>query len=355
MKIIRKIKNFYDKVSTMSKNSGKSKFQLTRDFFKYHKKLDISLLEYYNYEFDSKSEAFKDSFLSFKRRRQLLLDNLNPSEYGFLARNKFISHIMLEKFNIPKPNLICYYDPHMHLDDDRIGYDYNSIVSILEKSKYNSFIIKPASAAHGEGVLLVKEVLFDKNDCILLSHSGQKQLKEILNDIPLLFEEVIKQTEQFSAFNATSVNTIRMMTLLHPNGNSSLLPGFLRIGREGAVIDNAGSGGNINCEYNVETGQIVSVYEFNGWRNVNPIDFHPDNKTCINKVYIENWEEIKKQVLDFQKNIPFLKAIGWDIALTNNGPVVIEFNNLWDSTGQLFLSCGWKKEIEELNREWKNG
>ena len=52
---------------------------------------------------------------------------------------------------------------------------------------------------------------------------------------------------------------------------------------------------------------------------------------------IENWEGIKQQVLNFQRLIPFVKAAGWDIAITDEGPVVIEVNDIWDRTEQLFL------------------
>lgn len=44
--------------------------------------------------------------------------------------------------------------------------------------------------------------------------------------------------------------------------------------------------------------------------------------------------------------------IGCDIAITEKGPIVIEINNWWNTTGQLFLNCGWKSEVMDCYNTW---
>ena len=48
-----------------------------------------------------------------------------------------------------------------------------------------------------------------------------------------------------------------------------------------------------------------------------------------------------------------MKAIGWDVAITDDGPVIIEINDFWDTTGQLFIQRGWRKEVRECYLAWK--
>ena len=60
------------------------------------------------------------------------------------------------------------------------------------------------------------------------------------------------------------------------------------------------------------------------------------------------------EVKSFQSRLPFLKMIGWDIALTDNGPIVIEINNWWDTTGQLFIGKGWRDKVVACYDAWKN-
>ena len=175
----------------------------------------------------------------------------------------------------------------------------------------------------------------------------------MLGHFPLLFERKIKQTQQLSAFNPSSVNTVRFMTTLMPTGEAKVIATFIKIGRSGAFVDNAGGGGNVDAGIDVETGKIYGSIEFNGFRKTRPIDCHPDTGAQLNNVVIEHWEEICAQLCRFQQRLPFLKAIGWDVAITDDGPVIIEINDFWDTTGQLFIQRGWRNEIRECYLVWR--
>lgn len=61
---------------------------------------------------------------------------------------------------------------------------------------------------------------------------------------------------------------------------------------------------------------------------------------------------IVEAVKNYQARIPYLKTIGWDVALTDDGPVIIEINNWWDTTGQLFIGKGWHKQVKECYDAW---
>lgn len=94
--------------------------------------------------------------------------------------------------------------------------------------------------------------------------------------------------------------------------------------------------------------------QYDGWRKITEIDKHPDSGAQLNGVIVENWDKIKSEVIKFQEKLPFVKAAGWDIAITEDGPVVIEVNDSWDRTGQYFIRRGWKNEIKECFKAWVN-
>lgn len=89
-------------------------------------------------------------------------------------------------------------------------------------------------------------------------------------------------------------------------------------------------------------------------RNVTDITRHPDTDVQLSGVVIENWDKIKAQVLQYQKAYPYAKAAGWDIAITDEGAVVIEVNDMWDRTGQLFIRTGWRNEIRDCYNAWQH-
>lgn len=124
----------------------------------------------------------------------------------------------------------------------------------------------------------------------------------------LIVESLIKQTKQFNSFNKTSVNTVRFMTTLYPDGEAKVIATWMKFGRLGTFVDNAGSGGNIDACVDVETGRINKVVEFKGFRKTKSITVHPDSGIQLEGTIIENWKEIKSKVIEFQKSFPFVKA-----------------------------------------------
>lgn len=336
----------------MSKH--KNLFYVFYDYWQLRKRKGILLSEYCQFEFERQPQEFKDSFLGLNEQRYYL-DLLNPKKYYTVARNKYISHLFLEAAGIKrKANLYCYYMPEGKISTERIGYDYKSVVDILREKEVSQCVVKTIESSHGDNVYVIKRVEFLENDCILWRFDGKQiMLSKLLAEEPLIFESIVEQSEQFKKFNESSVNTVRFMTTLYPNRDAKIVATFMKIGRSGRCVDNAGEGGNVDAVVDVNTGQIHDVIQFDGWRKIKSITHHPDSGNLIDGVYIENWEMIKEEVIKMQQSFPYIKAAGWDIAVTKYGPIVIEVNDFWDRTGQFFIRRGWRKEVRDCYFAWK--
>ena len=324
------------------------------DYIFLYQKKGLASDEYLNFEFYKRSKAFRSSFLGLNEQRYYL-DYLNPKKFYILARNKYLAHRALEHTGIRKSVLYCYYSPEgvFSMADD-IASDCASVCEILRRKQVNSCVIKTTESSHGDNVIVVKSLEFIDGDCMLHLFNGEnRRLAEVLGNEPLIFEGVVKQAAQFSSFNSSSVNTVRFMTTLYPDGEAKVIATFIKIGRAGKCVDNAGGGGNVDVCVNTETGEIQYPIQFDGWEKITDIEKHPDSGTQLNGVVIENWNSIKNEVIGFQKAFPFCKAIGWDIAITDEGPLVIEVNEMWDRTGQYFIRRGWRNEIRDCYRAWK--
>ena len=316
---------------------------------RYSKKMMVE--EFLNYEQALKDEKFSKTFLTF-REACIYWKVLNPARYAVLAKDKYISHLFLERAGIPTPELYAYYHPEMG------NSDYESLRRDLESKKVTSCVIKPAvDGAHGAGVFVCKKIEFTPTDCILTkSNEEQLSLQEFCRQnshTSWLFESIVKQSEQIERINPSSVNTVRFMTALFPDKSVKVFATFMKIGRAGSDVDNAGGGGNVDCAVNIDTGECYNALQFNSFNDIKDVDNHPDSGERINGIKINNWDDIKRHLCSYQARIPQLKIIGWDVALTNNGPVIIEINNYWDTTGQLFLGKGWRKEVSECYLAWE--
>ena len=337
----------------VAKESGKHPLTITREFYSWNRQRCLNWNEYYNYEFERQSQEFKDNFLGVTEQG-VYLELLNPFKYYILARNKYLAHLLLENAGITVPELYCFYNPENgDSAGPNISYDVDSTLRILRKKEVNECVVKATEGSHGDSVFAVINITYTDSDALLETSDGKQQkISDILQQAPLLFEEKIKQSEQLSEFNASSINTVRFMTVLMPSGEAKVIATFIKIGREGAFVDNAGGGGNVDAGVNPETGELYGAMMFNGFRKTTSIDCHPDSGVQLNGTIIKNWNHICKEICHFQQRLPFLKAIGWDIAITENGPVVIEINDFWDRTGQLFIQKGWRNEIRECYLAW---
>ena len=352
-KIKQKVQRRTERIRTMLKQRSKNPLELFLYVIRLQSKRGFLFTEIHDYELDIKGETYEETFLNWKEQKRYL-ELLNPRKYYSLARNKYLTHILLDNVGIQnKAKMICYYNPEMGITTDKIGFNLSGVVSILKNSKQGQIVIKTTESSHGDNVWVIKNLSYKEDDVELEKFDGSKiMLSSILKKEPLLFETLVVQNSQMAALNKSSVNTIRFMTTLYPDGNAKTIAAFIKIGRAGSCVDNAGSGGNVDGAVDIETGRIFNAIEFNGWRRKRPITRHPDSNIKVDGMIIENWTEIRSKVEEFQKALPFVKAAGWDIALTPDGPYVIEVNDMWDRTGQLFIGRGWKPEIKACYDAW---
>lgn len=330
------------------------KIRIFWDYQGLYRQKGLIRAEYQDFEFEKQPEEFRQTFLGLNEQRYYL-DYLNPIKYYSLARNKYLAHKVLENTGVRKSMLYCYYQPEgTVIESDEIANNLGDVCRILKAKNVTECVIKTTETSHGDNVYVVNHLDYEGDNCKLtLFNSKVIQLSELLGQDPIIFESIVKQTAQFESFNASSVNTIRFMTVLYPDNKARLAGIWMKFGRAGRCVDNAGSGGNVDACVDMTEGEIKYVTEFNGWRNMKAITHHPDTGTLLEGVKIEKWNDIVEQVLHFQECFPYCKAAGWDIAITDEGPVVIEVNDFWDCTGQYFIRRGWRNEIRECYMAWK--
>jgi hypothetical protein len=327
--------------------------QRMKDYMFLYENKGLTIDEYYDFEFEKLGDQFRHTFLGLNEQCYYL-NFLNPKKYYSLSRNKYLAHRMLENAGVRMSELYCYYQPEATFHSDECAGDFQNVLRILKKKKPSSCVIKTTESSHGDNVWVIKDIRYLDDDAVMTRFDGKDlMLSSVLGQEALVFESVVKQTEQFASFNESSVNTVRFMTTLWPDTSVRIIATWFKVGRKGKCVDNAGSGGNVDAAIDVETGRIYNVVQFDGWRKTKEIECHPDSKSQLNGVVIENWQAIKEEVKQFQQAFPYCKAAGWDIAITDEGPVVIEVNDFWDRTGQYFIRRGWRNEIRDCYMAWK--
>jgi hypothetical protein len=183
--------------------------------------------------------------------------------------------------------------------------------------------------------VVVYESLQFKNDHITgISISGKEhRLMDIIESIMnhsnrysgFLLEEKVKQHSVFNTLNPYTTNTIRIQTFLKKSGEPVILAAVVRCGRKGSEVDNLSRGGfsrGINIRTGiVNEGGLLSDKKRNKW-----IEYHPDLNTPLMQVEIPYWDVLVETITDFIRCTRFARMVGWDVIISETGPVVIEGN-----------------------------
>lgn len=197
-------------------------------------------------------------------------------------------------------------------------------------------IIKPTiETGEGRGV----ELLLKNSD----SEVGA-QFNRYAKDF--IVQRKFVQHESMSALNASSLNTMRILTYRGLDGRVRHLKDktFLRVGTPGAVRDNVGSGGGM-CQV-FDDGSVndrVVHYKFmevGSFRTLHGIDGFK----------IPNYAEALKFAEELHTRLPYFDFIGWDIAIDQDGqPAFVEFNVPCE-VGATQQGCGpmFEEDLDEI-------
>ena len=176
--------------------------------------------------------------------------------------------------------------------------------------KHNKIICKIPDGTGGKGIKVIE---IDKDTNI------EELYNSLKNDNLMLVEEYLIQHEKMNKLYDKSVNTLRIITFLDDNG-VHILKTILKIGN-GGVVDNFSSGGMYT--FVDENGRVfVPAIDEKG----NIFETHPISKTKIVGFEIPDYDEVVKLIEKVGKVNDKVRYIGWDIAISKDGPVLIEGN-----------------------------
>lgn len=274
--------------------------------------------EYFAYQYYRYSKEARKEFVTDTEKSIFCL-NYNPREVINFFQNKGNTYKCLAEFY--KRDVCIVKDSEQ---------DMQPLKEFLEK--HSKFIIKPIGASMGNGIQIVSD---------MSPEEVMGQLKEFPDGI--IVEELIKQSKQMASLHESSVNTIRMSIFL-TNGKKHLLYPFVKMGRGGSIVDNGAKGGLLGA-IDTETGIVTSVMDENGKSYI----VHPDTGMPLLGFQIPDWQEainLAKHMIDYN---PKCHYVGWDLAHTDQGWVLVEGNSCGQFVGfQLPTQKGIRQHLLSL-------
>lgn len=197
----------------------------------------------------------------------------------------------------------------LYLDKDYKTTDLKAIIN--QCRSFNEVVVKySVDSEGGKGVQVIDPI------------KNEEDLTEIIkSSYNSIIQEAIKQHPSVSAIHQSSINTIRVISLLR-KGEVHILSMIIRMGRDGKRVDNSSSGG-IFCGIDDNGCLKRYAYDLAG----NRFEKHPSG-VVFEGYQIPGTDRIKVIVKEIALRLArFCRLASWDFAIDEQGnPVFIEVN-----------------------------
>ncbi len=304
-----------------------SKSKLWRDIIVNSIKYNISLQEYFLFRFHEISKEEKKTYAGtgYMYEYQLLM---NPKSSRDILNDKLI---FLKKYGD--------FIHHNFLSIDEVAKEQERVEQLLQNDS-GKIVLKSSTGQCGIGIEV--RMTNEFNQASLL-----KRLKETNNDF---VEDFVQQHERLNELSPSGLNTIRIITQLTSNNLVEILGARLRITINSSV-DNLAAG-NIAAPINESTGKIEGPGVYSDITKKDEFT-HPVTGIEIVGFEIPFWKESLEMVKQAALLFPQNRSIGWDVAITNKGPELIEGNHDWCKLlWQLPVKKGLKPILEKHKEQY---
>jgi len=261
--------------------------------------------EYCCYGFDFIPRYKRKDYNTLIKRKYAYKQLATPSARKITENKYYQASILRQYFNRE-----FLHSPTMTMED------FKSFIENEEK-----FIYKPLCSSRGTG-----QRVYHLDRC--------RSAEELFDEIKALpggiLEQWICQHESLSNLYPDAVHIARIHTIHDGSAKDILVYGSnLSIAYKGEIA-NTSLNTTLSAQVDDKTGVVTTdCYdaEFNIFREI------PGSNIPIKGFQLPDWDKALDLVRQSAARIPDLRLIGWDVAFTPNGPVIVEGNTMAEQVG----------------------
>lgn len=245
-----------------------------------------------------------------------------------------------------------------------VGRDYDSkgrggipfieneeqLLEIAKQQGPGKYLLKPTRGSHGSGIIR----LTLKDEQLYLDDMSKLSFAQLAFDEgPFVVQKsLLPHPELKPIMPGITLGTARLVTIIQ-NNEVEVVLGCVKVPVGKNIVDNFYSGQtrNLLAGIDLSSGMLQTAYgpDERGLGLVSEVDVHPDSGAIIPGFIFPHWDEMIEIVRAGARVFSDYYTLGWDVALTEDGPVVIEANWQYDcDLLQIARDSGMRSEIRQL-------
>lgn len=264
------------------------------------------------------------------------------ANYSVIMRDKCLFWQFMKSYGLPTPEIYAH---------SKRGHFFLGLREVDFKTwieAWGSFdgplFLKDDTNCCGRGVykLAVTDGVVVPPEGVVLDHAFFAKKDFIL-------QAAIRNHPELDRLYTKSLNTARFITVWDDERNEPVLfTQFFRCGANGNSVDNWAVGGLLF--HLDERGMIGEDGFFKkacfSPNNAMRVKSHPESGCVFKGLKLPDYEKGLELCLRAHALLPRLKSIGWDVAFTTQGPVLIEGNDDWEISPAQMVNGGLAVETK---------
>ncbi|TNE38420.1 MAG: hypothetical protein EP347_06120 [Alphaproteobacteria bacterium] len=269
----------------------------------------------------------KQRFIADRDHHSIIIKCCEPTWWA-LADDKYFSYTLLEANGAPTPQTQAIFASGTRSFGKTPALRSKQDLKIFLSNQANyPLFVKPNSGVGSFGTFAV-EGYDPQSDTLNLSKGETVSLTDFVSQIdgqePYLFQSTLTPHPQISEICSGKVSTVRVIVILQ-DGQPEIIQTVWKIPGPDAIADNFWRKGNMLGAVDRETGKVTRVIRGYGPElEENPE--HPVTHQEIRGLTLPCWEAVKDLCLTYAPLFEKLRYQSWDVAITPEGPVVVEVN-----------------------------
>jgi len=299
------------------------------------KRAGMHTSEYYDFElyhprYDAEARA---QFLGVRGSRKLNL-RLSPKERQKqfdLVDDKAVFPVLLSGLGLRGTETQAIVDLSRTFGRLQVLRDVASIRRFLTHEARYPLFAKPAFGSLSVGSALIETVA--KEDETLCFGNGKRVALEAFAQEILkfhgksgfLFQSAVRQHPALTEIAGPALGTIRVVTVTEEASQPRVLYVLWKIPSPDAMSDNFWQDGSMLANVDLETGEVLGCRRGTGL-DTEQIEVHPVSGKPITGTRLPFWSDLKVLAEQAHGIFPNAGVLGWDVGLSEDGPVIVEGN-----------------------------
>lgn len=291
-----------------------------RKFYAPYKAPNLVFHEY----FTEKTGEFYENYIPI----DLYVGYIDPY-YNDIKAAKYIDNKCYYEYffhSIPQPDTLVKRVNGLWLNEKNIPVSFEQIGAIIAEEE-GVFLKECEGTAGGFGVTYISKCDDMLGKLISVSSS-------ISTDI--IVQKTIKQHIDMASVNPSSVNSLRIYSILERDGTVHPYSSVFRVGVGETKVDNYSSGG---LSIGITEEGYLRKYGYN--KKAERFEKHPSTGVTFEHYKLPSYDRAIDLVKKAHVLIPHFRSVSWDIAINEEGmPILIEANLCRGGIDLLQLSNG---------------